>query len=140
MASVLCGNVRLCLDFFYFFYFLSLITPHSISVTHYSSLKISHHSTQSVFGIITQLIITQNFQLFVDPIPVTWCNFYCFFSFLFSFNPQYLNSLNPMKKKKNPANGDQWKKKKKRKRKKELSKDQKYYVMKNKKEGRTNWQ
>ena len=58
MASVLCGNVRLCLDFFYF---LSLITPHSISVTHYSSLKISHHSTQSVFGIITQLIITQNF-------------------------------------------------------------------------------
>ena len=52
---------------------------------------------QSMFGTITQRIINQNFQLFVGPILVTWCNFY----FFFSFNSRYPNSPNPVKKKKN---------------------------------------
>ena len=99
------------------FYFSSLITSHSIFVTHQSSLKIPHHSTQSVFGTIIQLIITQNFQLFVGPIPVTWYNFYFFPS-----TPS------------TQIHWTQWKKKKeKEKKEKELSEYQKYYVMKNKK-------
>ena len=110
-------SLRGCLNF----YFSSLITPYSIFVTHHSSF-ITHHLKYlitlhkvCVFGTITQLIIAQIFQLFVGPIPVTWCSFY-FFLFFFIFNPQYRNSSNPgKKKKKNPANGDQWKKKKKKK-------------------------
>ena len=78
-----------------FFFFLSLITLHSIFVTYHSSLKISHYSTLSVFDTITQLIITQNFQLFVDLILVTWYSFYLFLS-----STQYPNSPNPVKKKK----------------------------------------
>ena len=40
---------------------------------------------------------TQIFQLFVGPIPITWCSFY-FILFLSSFNLQYPNSPNPVKK------------------------------------------
>ena len=90
------------------FFFLSLITLHLIFITHHSSLKILQLSTPSLFGTITQLVITQNFQLFVGSILVTWCSFY-FFSFLFSFNPQCLNSTKPVeeKKKKNLNEEDQ---------------------------------
>ena len=103
------------------FYFSSLITSHSVFVTHQSSLKIPHHSTQSVFGTIIQLIITQNFQLFVGPIPVTWYSFYFYFLF-FPSTPS------------TQIHWTQWKKKKeKEKKEKELSEYQKYYVMKNQK-------
>ena len=57
----------------------SLITHHLIFVIHYSSLKIPKLLTLHPFGTITQLVITQNFQLFVSPITVTWCSFYLFF-------------------------------------------------------------
>ena len=84
------------------FYFSSLITPHSIFVTHQSSLKILHHSTQSVFDTIIQLIITQNFQLFVGPIPVTWYSFYFiyFIFFLQSLVPKFTKPSEKRKKKK----------------------------------------
>ena len=48
-------------------FFSSLITPHSIFVTHHSSLKIPHHSTRTLFGTITQLIITQYFLIVCRP-------------------------------------------------------------------------
>ena len=90
-------NLRPCLTFS-FFERLPLFTQFLLLITRHLSLKIPHHSIQSMFGTITQLIINQNFQLFVGPIPVTWCIFY--FSFLFSFNSRYPNSPNPVKKKK----------------------------------------
>ena len=89
------------------FYFSSLITSHSVFVTHQSSLKIPHHSTQSVFGTIIQLIIAQNFQLFVGPIPVTWYSFY-FIYFIFFLQPLVPKFTKPSEKRK--------KKKKKKKR------------------------
>ena len=93
-------------------FFLSLITHHSIFITHHSSLKIPQLPTQSMFGTITQLVITQNFQLFVGPTPVTWCSFY-FLSFF--LQPLVPKLTEPSEKKKNPETQTQWKKKKKKK-------------------------
>ena len=87
----------------------SLITHHLIFVIHYSSLKIPKLLTLHPFGTITQLVITQNFQLFVSPITVTWCSFYLFF-FLQPPMPK-LTELSVKKK-------NQWKGKEKKKKKK----------------------
>ena len=87
----------------------SLITHHLIFVIHYSSLKIPQLLTLHPFGTITQLVITQNFHLFVSPITVTWCSFYLFF-FLQPPMPK-LTELNVKKKKTN----EREKKKKKKK-------------------------
>ena len=51
------------------FLFLSLITPHSIFVTHHSSLKIPQFSILTRLAHFTQLLITQFFYFFVGPIP-----------------------------------------------------------------------
>ena len=64
---------------FFFFFFSSLITPHSIFATHHSSLIIHHSSLKiSQFPIpirlahFTELLITQFFYFFVGPILVNW--------------------------------------------------------------------
>ena len=88
--------------FGFFFYHSSLLTQFSLLITH-------HVKHPTSFGTITYLSSLNIFQLFVGHIPVTWCNFY----FFFSFNPQYPNSSNLVKKKK-PRNHMQWKKKKKK--------------------------
>ena len=72
------------------FFFLSLITPHSISVTHHLSLKTPHPVWHHY-----SLVITQYFSTVCE---FTWCSFYS----LFFLQPptQYPNSTNPVKKKK----------------------------------------
>ena len=71
---------------FGFFFFSSLITYHSIFITHH--LKYSN-SLHKVFGTITQLVITKIFQLIMGSTPVTWseqsCQPTCPSFFLFSF-------------------------------------------------------
>ena len=57
------------------FFFLSLITPHSIFVTHYSLFKILQFFIPTPLAHFTQHIITQIFQLFVGLIPITWSEF-----------------------------------------------------------------
>ena len=54
---------------FGFFFF---ITHHLSLNFHHSSLKIPQLPIQSLFGTITQLVITKIFQLFVGSTPVTW--------------------------------------------------------------------
>ena len=49
----------------------SLITQFSSLVTDHLSFKIPQLPTPHPFGTITQIVITQNFQLFVGPILVT---------------------------------------------------------------------
>ena len=102
-------------EFFFFITHHSLLNfRHSSLITHHLKYPITLHKVY-VFGTITQLIIAQIFQLFVGPIPVTWCSFY-FFLFFFYLQPPIPKLIEPReKKKKNPANGDQWKKKKKKK-------------------------
>ena len=73
----------------------SLNFCHSSLITHFSSLKILQLPAPHPFGTITHLLSLNIFQLFVGPIPITWCSFY-----FFSFDSQYPNSQNPMKKKK----------------------------------------
>ena len=111
---------------FFFFFFLSLITPRSIFITHHSSLKIPQLPTPHPFGTITQLVITQIFQMFVGPIPVTWCSFYIFLFFCF-LQPPIPKLTEPRgKKKKNletQTHRTQWKKKKKKKKMKKTKPD-----------------
>ena len=75
------------------------------------------------FPNVTCLTLVYNFNnskkfTFYGTHKLTWCSFYLFFFFLFfffSFNPQYLNSPNPVKKKKKKPNVKRIKKKKKKK-------------------------
>ena len=60
-------DFRPCLDFF-------LITPHSIFVTHHSSLKIPNFSIPTHLAHFTHLLITQFYYFFVRPIPIKWSN------------------------------------------------------------------
>ena len=57
---------------FGFFFFSSLITSHSIFVTHHSSLKILKFLIPHPFGTYFQLLITQFFLLFVGLVPINW--------------------------------------------------------------------
>ena len=88
----------------FFFYHSSLITSHSIFTTHHSSLKIPQLPTQSMFGTITQLVITQIFQLFVGPTPITWWSFYFLSFFLQPLVPKLTEPID--KKKKKPRNSN----------------------------------
>ena len=98
------------------------------------------------FGTITQLVITQIFQLFVGLISVTWCSFY-FFIFYFFPTPNTQTHRNQWKKKKKknqtktkPVKGKRKKKKKKPpsmkgKRKKRRWRNQTHWTQKRKKKG-----
>ena len=57
-----------------------------------------------MFGTITQLVITQIFQLFVGPTPVTWCSFYFLSFFLQPLVPKLTEPSD--KKKKKPRNSN----------------------------------
>ena len=50
----------------------SLITPHSIFVTHHSLLKILKFPNPTRLAHFTQLLITHTSLIFVGPIPITW--------------------------------------------------------------------
>ena len=52
-----------------------------------------------MFGTITQLVITQIFQLFVGPTPVTWCSFYFLSFFLQPLVPKLTEPSEKKKKK-----------------------------------------
>ena len=58
--------------FGFFFFCSSLITPHSIFVTHHSLLKILKFPNPTRLAHFTQLLITHTSLIFVGPIPVTW--------------------------------------------------------------------
>ena len=53
----------------FFFFFFSLITPHSVFVTHHSSLKISQFPLPHPFGHCFHFLSLKYFNLFVGPIP-----------------------------------------------------------------------
>ena len=65
--------LRPCLDFYLFIYlFLSLITSHSIFVTHHSSLKIPQLSTPHPFGHYFQISSLNFFYFLWDPYLSNW--------------------------------------------------------------------
>ena len=74
------------------FHHPSLITQFLSFITHHSSLKTPHPVWHQ-----HSLVITQYFSTIYGPHTCTLCSFYSFF---FSFNLQYPNSLNLVRKKK----------------------------------------
>ena len=80
--------------FGFFFPYSSLLNQFSSLITHHLKYPNSLHEV----CLAPSLVITQNFQLFVGPIPVTWCSFYSFFFFL---QPPIPKLIEPSEKKKN---------------------------------------
>ena len=62
---------------FFFFHYSSLLTQFLSLITYHSSLKILQFLIPTCLAHFTQLVITQIFQFFVDPMPVTWLEQSC---------------------------------------------------------------
>ena len=97
MASVLCGNVRPCLDFF--FYHSSLLSQFPSLITHHLKYPITLHKVCLASSLNLSSLKIFNY-LWVPP--VTWCSFYFFFFFFF-LQPPVPKLIEPSEKKKKTA-------------------------------------
>ena len=84
------------------FFFSSLITYHFSLNFRHSSLKIPITLHEVCLAPSLNLSSLNIFQLFVGPIPTTWCSFYFFFFFLQPLVPK-LTKPSEEKKKKKPT-------------------------------------